>query len=284
MQQPANARNRFIGIFGFIALIIIIVLGVIKAGDMGVGRSVAQFPNISTGNKSNILLDSNSTDAQPSKGPNINIPDVVADTGGAGPQDLARVVKGWATEARDNIEKIQQESTMQSIAMMADYDSNYLKLITQAQMRPALPESIDFIVKSRRFAKIVQQIHDGDQTSLRVETIAQLNLDIDHWKYLKSHGQDINAEVIQLSGLPGSEPGNLIVPLNLRINAILLLLAQNPKAEDISIVLMFLEKMLIMLWLGSCRRARSNNCPRRLLFLRQRKSWTNGGNGLPFPR
>ncbi len=139
-------------------------------------------------------------------------------------------LRHWVEDERRAVTLIKKEGFADSIAMMADWDTSYLKLVLPGEARPALPESLKRILYSRRFAKLLEDTRDGVSKEQRLLLKNNLRKDLAHFRQLVQDGQDLSSPV-RLFKKVGTKSEDLLVPLSYRINAQVLLIGQRSVDE-----------------------------------------------------
>lgn len=139
------------------------------------------------------------------------------------------------------IEQIRAESFVESAIKMIDWDSNYLRIAMNAHLTPTLPESVDRIILSRRFAKLVDELRRDRSGENRLELQKLLASDLRKWADLYAAGQ--KPYLGGGLGGPSRNPETLILALTYRLNATLLVLCQDPQPSTLGAAIKYADVM-----------------------------------------
>jgi hypothetical protein len=159
----------------------------------------------------------------------------------SGAMDLRVASEIWLNEERASIAAIEKETFAQSLARIGDWDSNYMKIIVNAQIQPATPESVDRILRSRRFAKLVEEIRGPEGDANRRVLQSQLAADLAQWAQLCDAGKRTYA-VHDLDGRSRSVDGTML-GVTYRLNATMLVLSQEPQRSTLSAALAYVDTL-----------------------------------------
>jgi len=150
------------------------------------------------------------------------VDDLIADFGR--PPELSVMMERWTADEEARIQQISSEDFDQTLAATVDWESNYFKLVLDADPRPSLPSSLKLIVYSRRFAKLLEETRSGLTGRQIAATVSRLQDDLLRWKELVSSGQSLvgGQALVRVD----RDSAELIVPLTIRINATILFMGE----------------------------------------------------------
>ena len=153
------------------------------------------------------------------------------------PPALSTMMKLWIGGEKKRVGQIEKETFETTLEMMVDWDTNYYKLVVDhGESTPATPKSLNLIIYSRRFAKLLEETQ-GKISRQRIASITNhLRSDLAHWRELTAAGQSLVAPSILVKAAD-RDSSDLIFPLTLRINATILLIGERSLEEGLPPVL-----------------------------------------------
>ncbi len=155
--------------------------------------------------------------------------------------DGNRATETWIEDAQKLADRVSRERFPESLAMMADWDSNYLRLVMNNQIMPVLPESLDWILRGRRYGKLVEEVMAKGGEEHVPTILAQLTKDAAAWKILQAAGKRVTDN--QRLSAPGEKGETFPTPLMYRMNASVLLLGQRPSGAGLAGVMTYVDAL-----------------------------------------
>lgn len=151
-------------------------------------------------------------------------------------------VDAFTQEARSAVAEIEAESFGQTLSMMADWESNYFKLVLQdATSSAAIPASLKLILFSRRYVKLLEETADGLSDAQRDVLRESIERDLNKLGGMLDAGQRFYGG--QTLSRPGTPAEDLLIPLSLRLHAALLLAGHRDAGELLPLVVRYAEVM-----------------------------------------
>jgi hypothetical protein len=150
---------------------------------------------------------------------------------------ISAAARRWIAGEARNRASIEKETFRQTLAMMVDFDTNYMRLVlADASFFPPLPDSLKLILYSRRFAKLLEDTAGGVPPELAAAMRESLRDDLRRYSRLVKEGQKLDANSLPASRADG-ESQDLIVMLLFRVNSQLLLIGERCVVECLPEVL-----------------------------------------------
>lgn len=154
---------------------------------------------------------------------------------------LVYAVDAYVRDEGERVKQLKQEAFRDTLLKMSDWNSNYYKLVIQdAEPSPSHPSSLQLIIYSRRFAKLVGHGHGGLTPEQRAMITHLLRSDLSRWRTLWSEGQRIRAPITLFHSV-NKASDKLIAPLTFRINSAILLVGACSLRESLPAVLESVE-------------------------------------------
>lgn len=135
---------------------------------------------------------------------------------------LSHAIDGWRADEEKRIAVIAGESFDQTLDAAGGFAQNYFTMTTECDGTPTTPESLLFIIYSRRFAKLLDDSKGGLSPAQTAIVSKRIRSDIEHWHRLSASGQSFRRSEI-ITGGPQYKTEDLLYQIGYRINAGVLL-------------------------------------------------------------